>query len=653
MEMKGFVRAALVAGMVFFQYIDSCAQPSDIVRLRKSIEERQAKPNFAADTAYIDTLDSLAFGYYRISADSVFLYSRMALEYSKKAGYGKGESNSLRLIGNGYKLIGDYAHMISYYHEALVSAEKAGDSLLIAKASINMAMFYEDIKKDEEARILSEKARRIFERVGDSLNLDKTLTSISNSFMHEKKEDSALWYYQRASELALAMKNEYLVVTNDCEMGFIFLDKGQYKEALDKFLRARDYFSHTDDKIRQTRTDGMLALAYFKLKDYPAALKYGQQGLELAIRLRSKSQMADLYGILADIYEVRKDYPAALRYSKLYKTYSDSLFDENTRKATDELEARYEYQEKEKLLKEEQARKDLLHRELVRKEQLEIYIGALVILFLSSLTFVLFRSRRLLKSKNEKIESQKEEVEHLAVKLLLNNQEKDMLFGIIAHDLRAPLHSLNELMNLLKGRALSEAQINIILQELRQDLDYSVELINNLVFWAHSQLDGLVVTPVELHLRQLAENLLDQFRKKAAAKNIELKNEIDPALEGYADKNMIELAVRNLLSNAVKFCRTGDTISLKAETSADAVVVCVADTGIGIEKDTLNKILQKKSISSTGTAQEKGTGLGLLLCQEFVEKNNGRFWVESQPGQGSKFYFTISRHFGYNNLQFG
>jgi len=640
--MKGFERAAILAVLALLRCWGACAQPSDIARLQRSIHEKEGKPNFTADTAYIDVLDSLAFGYYRISPDSLFLYSKKALEYSKKAGYGRGESNSLRILGNGYRLIGDWVNMIFYYHQALVSAEKTGESICLAKASLNMSMFYSDIKNYHECLVLSKKAGRIFEKMRDSLNLNKALGIIANALIYEKKSDSAFFYYQKAMELALAMKNEYLIVTNSSFVGEVLIKMGRYKEGIARILPAEDYFRNTDDKLQKALTACMLAVGYSKAKDYPTALRYAQQSLQLAIELRSKSQMADSYAVLVDIYEARKDYPDALRSSRLFKIYSDSVFNDNSRKATDELEARYEYQQKEKLLKEEEARKDDQHRALVRKNQLEIYIGAIVILFLSSLTFVLFRSRKLLKAKNKEIHDQKEKMENLALKFLLNNQQKDMLFGIIAHDLRSPLHSLKEILHLIKERSFTTAEMNTIILELRQDVDHSSELVNNLLYWASSQMDGLVVKPVELPLRQLADDTLNLFRKMAAEKNIQLKNEIAPELAGHADKNMIEVVIRNLLSNAVKFCRPGDTISLEAEMYAGAIVICVADTGIGIEKPVLDKIIQKKSITSFGTARERGTGLGLLLCREFAEKNNGRFWMESQPGKGSRFYFTIS-----------
>src|SRR5579859_2069538 len=221
--------------MLFFAlalYLGSSAQPSDISRLRHAMLEKQAKNSFARDTSYIDVLDSLAYGYYRISADSVFLYSKRALAYAKGAGYGRGESVSLRVMGNGYHLNGDYANMLSCYQQALAIAEKINDPICIAKATINIAtMYYIDMEEFDEALVLLKKAGDIFERMGDSLNLTKALTASGAIWVHEKQYEKALPYYQRSLNIATAMKNDYYVVTTNDNIGLILFDKGLYKEA--------------------------------------------------------------------------------------------------------------------------------------------------------------------------------------------------------------------------------------------------------------------------------------------------------------------------------------------------------------------------------------------------------------------------------------
>jgi signal transduction histidine kinase len=251
------------------------------------------------------------------------------------------------------------------------------------------------------------------------------------------------------------------------------------------------------------------------------------------------------------------------------------------------------------------------------------------------------KSNKELCDKNKEIEQQKEAMEHQAVQLLLNNQQKDKLFSIIAHDLRGPLNSLKGVLDFLKENRLSDAEIKSMMDELRRNVDYSSELVGNLLFWASSQLSGVVVAPVCLPLHQLVDDILPLYTKQSGEKRILLKNDIDASLTAYADKDMIQVVLRNLISNAIKFCRKGDSITITGQRTGDHVEICVADTGIGIEEEILSKIRRKESITTYGTAREKGTGLGMLLCREFTEVNGGKFRIDSKWGKGSWFYFTI------------
>ena len=632
-------------GLLFFAlalYGESAAQPSDISRLRHIMLEKQATNSFTRDTSYIDVLDSLAYGYYRISADSVFLYSKKALAYAKEAGYGKGESVSLRVMGNGYGLKGDYTNMLSCYQQSLAIAEKINNRLCIAKASINMAiMYYDEIGEFDESLTLLKKAGDIFESLGDSLDLVKAIDASGAIWDNKQEHEKALEYYQRALKIATSMKNDYLVVTTKYNIGLILFGKGLYKESLPYSLATLAYFEHTDDKMRITKSATTVAQIYFHLTNYPAALKYALQSLEAATAIKGKPQIKDADQILADIYDAKGDTHNALKYFKRYKDISDSLLNEAMLKKTAKLEARYEYEKKEAQLKQEQEKKDALHQHIVRIKELQISIAVLLILFLSALIFVLSRSRAIKHKTNQLLRANNEKVEHQAIQLMINNQEKDKLFSIIAHDLKVPLYSLKNMLALLKRDSLPEAELDIIMEELRRDADYSAELVSNLLFWAGSQLKGRVVSPVALPLHPMADDTIRLFASQASDKKIGLKNELPPTLSAWGDKTMIEVLLRNLVNNAIKFCKAGDTITTEGTTMNGAVEICVADTGIGIEKDILEKITSKESVTTFGTGNEKGTGLGLLLCREFAEANQGHFRVESEPGKGSRFYFTL------------
>jgi two-component system, sensor histidine kinase and response regulator len=493
------------------------AQPSDISRLRHIMLEKEAKGSYTRDTSYIDILDSLAYGYYRISADSLFLYSKKALAYAREAGYARGESTSLRIMGNWYSLKSDYANMLSCYQQALTIAERIKSPVLTAKALTNMAItYYSEVGQIDEALALLEKAGNIFQSTGDSLDLIKTLQGRGALWVHQKQYGKALQIYRRAAELATAMKNDYLVVTTNDNIGGILFAKGLYKEALPYSLATLAHFNRTDDKMRISRTAYFVAKTYLHLRNYPEALKLAHQSLAVGTAIKSVPQIKEAVQVLANTYEAKGDTYNALKYLRLYNFYSDSLLNETVLKKTAILEARYEFEKKEARLKEEQEKKDALHQHVVRIKELQISIAALLIFFLIVLAFLLFRSRAINKKNNQILQKNNEKIEQQANQLLINNQEKDKLFSIIAHDLKVPLYSLRQILALLKRGALPEAKLHLIMQELSRDVDYSSELVSNLLSWAGSQMNGRVVTPVALSLQQVASDTISLFTRQAS-----------------------------------------------------------------------------------------------------------------------------------------
>ena len=642
------VRVAACLLIMALIYRDGYAQPANLVRLRSIVQDKQVKKDCLNDSSYIDALNNLAFAYYRISADSLFIYGNKALAGARKLGYGKGESNALRLLGNGYRLTGHFTNVLSSYHQALAVAEKIDNHNLIAKASINIALLYSDMGKQDEALVLAERSRRLFEETKDSLDLIKSLTLIGAVWQERKQNEKALQYDRQALALSTAMKDKYLVLTVNDEIGVVLLAQGHYKEALDGYLQSYNYFRHSDDKIRFSVAARMMAKSNFRLGHYREALKYALQGEQAAVELKGKAEMKDAFHVLGDIYGATGDYRNATKYLRKYNELSDTLFNDQLLKNTAKLEASYEYEKKETALREQQAEKDAVNREIVRNKELEIYVAILAILLLSVLAFVLFRSRaarqktnRILEARNTEIHRQKEKIESHSLQLLLNNQQKDKLFGIISHDLKTPLHSLHTVLDLLKANALSETQLNQVIEELRHEVDYSSELVGNLLSWSRSQLNGMVAKPVSLDLRALTGEVLQLCKTKATQKQIVMGNLVHPSLQGYADKDMMHVIIRNLVFNAIKFCEINDAIVIDGKTTDDGIEICVSDTGTGMKEDILDKINRRKIVTTYGTAGEKGTGLGLLLCREFIELNHGLLRVESEPGQGSRCFFTL------------
>jgi two-component system, sensor histidine kinase and response regulator len=221
-----------------------------------------------------------------------------------------------------------------------------------------------------------------------------------------------------------------------------------------------------------------------------------------------------------------------------------------------------------------------------------------------------------------------------------SNIFKDKLFSIISHDLRAPLAQVQSVLELLVNELLDLEEFREILPNLLQNTKTTMSFLDNLLLWAKSQIQGQNMDKQYFNITDLIQKNIALFQQGAINKNILLAGSYQ-SYQVFADKNMIDLVVRNLLNNAIKFCQEGDKIMVYSLPDENMLKICVEDTGVGISPENLNKLLNKEVFSQKGTSGEAGTGLGLKLCQDFVEKNGGKMWIESELGKGSKFFFSV------------
>jgi len=221
---------------------------------------------------------------------------------------------------------------------------------------------------------------------------------------------------------------------------------------------------------------------------------------------------------------------------------------------------------------------------------------------------------------------------------------KDKFLSIIGHDLKGPFSTISGLTGiLLENKDLPESEITKdILWRISDTSNQATFLLENLLLWAMSHNGQMVINPVEVDPAQIIKNVVSDSMPAAALKKISLASDILPGLLIMTDKNMLTTVLRNLISNAIKFTGDGGKIVVSAKLNDNMVLVSVTDNGVGIPKEAISKLFRMESaISTNGTKNEKGTGLGLILCNEFIEKQYGRLWVESEPGKGSSFKFTL------------
>lgn len=235
---------------------------------------------------------------------------------------------------------------------------------------------------------------------------------------------------------------------------------------------------------------------------------------------------------------------------------------------------------------------------------------------------------------NSQIVKQNEELEKL-------NAEKNKLMSIVAHDLRSPLASIQNFLELLTHHELDEEQKLDIENDLLNSTKNTMAMLSKLLDWSKSQLHGVSVNMEYLNVQTLFEPTLNLERDIAARKNISLDYYFDPSAGIYADSDMMQLILRNIVGNAIKFTGMGGHIIVKAEAQNSNCLISIQDDGIGMSEEKQQSIFSLNVESTFGTNNEKGVGLGLMLCMEFIKAQNGKIWLESTPGKGTCFYISI------------
>ncbi len=234
--------------------------------------------------------------------------------------------------------------------------------------------------------------------------------------------------------------------------------------------------------------------------------------------------------------------------------------------------------------------------------------------------------------------------------LSLLNATKDKLLSIISHDLRAPMGTLKEILDFIMSNYddLDHQKLHESLESIRDSIESSYTLVENLLFWARNQRGDILFEP-EMHVvSKIVDDSIKLMTASASSKNIRLTSEILTDEPAWFDSNMMSVVMRNLTNNAIKFTREGGHVKINVDTFKEdpenSILVEVRDDGVGMKIEDARMIFKNgTSFSASGAGFGQGSGLGLKLCREFVERNGGRIWAESTPGEGSIFRFTLSK----------
>ncbi|MEP1259235.1 HAMP domain-containing sensor histidine kinase, partial [Algoriphagus sp.] len=278
-----------------------------------------------------------------------------------------------------------------------------------------------------------------------------------------------------------------------------------------------------------------------------------------------------------------------------------------------------------------------------------VSIGSILIFFL--VVWLLYLNRNIKRyNKNlilrkQQIRIQNADLEAKSIQLEEINQTKNKLFSILGHDLKGPVGQVKSVVDLLTDGHLDQEEFDILIQNLKKDVDSVYFTLNNTLKWSLTQMEGFNLQKVNFNLAILVNSTLSLIEPQLKEKSIEIDDtSLLTDIEVFADRDLIEVVIRNILNNAIKFSKAGDVIKISAELENDMIVWCVKDRGIGMKDEQIKKLLSSEYVisdSKRGTQMEKGSGLGLQICKEFTRRNGGELSITSREGEGTKVCVRI------------
>ncbi len=518
--------------------------------------------------------------------------------------------------------------------------------------------------KDLISEILNSEARNYID-LGDmvraELALRQSLKNAQFSSLHEQEAEAHSLFgemYFRCINQQLAIEKfkeawrQYTILKDKIniagalyKIGDCFFLLNQPDSAFYYHKSALDIRSIIKDGTGLSESYNKIGLLCIESGEYPRAIRNLRLGLNYAEKVNSNLLMQQSFDYLAQAYLGNKDFKNALIYQQKNAEISELIYSEASEKKIQELTTKLEIEQREKEIKNLEELNTQKEKALANSRKFIVTLIILLIVMVAAVLSIIsmYRFKRKankeLTIKNNQISEQNEKLTEL-------NSTKDKFFSIIGHDLKGPLNSLSAFSHLLINHtaSLTEEEIRTIARDLDKSLKNLYELLENLLGWARSQTGRLEMTPIVVKISDVFRENVRLLGKAAHNKKIKVEIIADDKLEVIVDLNSFKTVVRNLLSNAIKFTDVNGVITIFADEWKDTVEIGIHDTGVGMSPEVQAKIFEISSKHSTlGTNKEKGTGLGLILCKEFIEKNQGSIRVESEEGVGTTFRITLPK----------
>jgi signal transduction histidine kinase len=551
----------------------------------------------------------------------------------------------------------NYDDALSHLDNALTTFETIQDTTGIVDVYNSIGTLYEKEGFIEGSLQNYEKAVELARSINDTLGVAMVTNNIGELMFNTGKIDRAIRGYRQAAVILSEDRFNDMLSIPIHNLGKAYCANGMFDSA-------RYYLNLAHQlNIKFSDLEG-LAYDHFELGKYAASqqnfslsLKHYDSAVMYSDRLNLLTLKYEILREKSESHELLNNNDSALYYYKRHILLKDSLFNDQQDRQFHILRTKFDLDQKEKEISLLTAESELQSLELKRRRTvLMLLFGILVMLII--LLILLNNMYHQKKDANDLLEVQNDKIQEQNKKLnAFNNQlqdsrrelkrlnaTKDKFFTIIAHDLKSPINSISGMINLLlnHSESVDEKERGLLMKRLYKSFIDLGDLTDNLLQWSMSQMGMVPFKPQLINLYELVQDNIEFLIEVIDQKQITVENQIKGDILIYADKNMLNFIIRNILSNAIKFTDPAGNITCSGDQDGDAVQFSITDTGVGMSSETIKKILSNDvHFTSLGTNNEKGTGLGIGLCKEFVERHDGEMTIKSQIGEGTTFTFRF------------
>ena len=593
------------------------------------------------DTIKVEILNQLSSETNYLDNTISLNYALSANKLAKKIFWNKGIADSYANLGKCYWVKSNFSKAFDYSYKSLKIHEKINNKEGVAKTNNLLGIIYIDEKKYSQALNHYSAALKLNLESKDQKMTSTYLNNIGDVYMQQKKYTNALKYFQEALRLNKLKKDSTNIAFNLTNLGITYNSMKNYSKGINyinqsitiykndkslyngynKFELGRAHYFMSLDEKNNEKKQSLLnkSIAYF------------HESIEIFKKFNSLNDLQTSYSFVSKASREKGNYKESLEYSEKSYTLKSSIFSNENKKQIANLESQREIDLRDKQI--------IIQNLKIKSDSRKVYLLftiATAIAILLGLFFWLYLSKRKtnlqLKEKNKTISN--------------INTQKDKFFSIIAHDLRGPFNGFLGLTELLADDldSMTPDEIQFAAGSMKSSANNLYRLLENLLEWSRMEQGLIAFKPQENKLKSVVDECTLTFKDSAQKKEIKIKSSIDEEVTVFADNNILHAVIRNILSNAVKFTPRGGMITIQGKEDDKNTTISITDSGIGMNAKMIDNLFRLDvQTNRKGTNDEPSTGLGLILCKEFVEKHNGKIWLESIEDKGTTFYFSFPK----------